>query len=92
MSERFSPGESTLAETKEKVSTPRLFRVLLHNDDFTTMDFVVFVLENFFGTASAEATRLMLQVHQEGSCDDSPYYPGVVVRHAYFRLPFCNKG
>ncbi len=54
--------------TKEKVQTeePPLYKVLLHNDDYTTMEFVVAVLENVFRKTNAEATRIMLSVHHEG--------------------------
>lgn len=45
---------------------PRMYRVLLLNDDFTPMDFVVSVLERFFAKTREQATRIMLQVHQEG--------------------------
>lgn len=54
--------------TKERVDTqePPLYKVLLHNDDYTTMEFVVAILENVFRKSSAEATRIMLNVHHEG--------------------------
>ncbi len=57
---------SVLTQEKVLVQSPRMFRVLLHNDDFTTMDFVVEVLMRFFNKSSAEATRIMLQVHRSG--------------------------
>jgi ATP-dependent Clp protease adaptor protein ClpS len=50
------------AETKK----PSLYRVLLLNDDYTPMEFVVFVLERFFNKSIEEATRIMLHVHQHG--------------------------
>ncbi len=49
-----------------KVKKPRMYKVLLNNDDFTPMDFVVYVLENFFTMDRAKATRVMMQVHTEG--------------------------
>ena len=54
--------------TKEKVQTeePPLYKVLLHNDDYTTMEFVVAVLQKVFRKTNAEATRIMLSVHHEG--------------------------
>ena len=50
----------------ERVETPRLWRVLLHNDDFTTQEFVVWVLETVFRKDAAEARTIMLHVHQAG--------------------------
>lgn len=46
--------------------TPRLYRVLLHNDDYTAMEFVVDVLVRFFGKTATEASRVMLEVHHAG--------------------------
>ncbi|MBM3517924.1 MAG: ATP-dependent Clp protease adapter ClpS [Alphaproteobacteria bacterium] len=51
---------------KEKTKRPALYKVLLLNDDFTPMEFVVHVLERFFHKAREEATRIMLHVHQRG--------------------------
>lgn len=55
-----------LPETRTRLEKPKLFRVLLHNDDFTTMDFVVFVLEYVFQKPESEAVAIMLKVHREG--------------------------
>ncbi|MBV9215948.1 MAG: ATP-dependent Clp protease adaptor ClpS [Acidobacteria bacterium] len=55
-----------LVEKKTKLEKPKLFKVILHNDDFTTMDFVVFVLQYVFGRSDAEAFTIMLKVHNEG--------------------------
>lgn len=54
--------------TKDRIETkePPLFKVLLHNDDYTTMEFVVAILENVFHKSSTDATRIMLNVHNEG--------------------------
>jgi ATP-dependent Clp protease adaptor protein ClpS len=50
----------------DRVDTPRLWRVLLHNDDFTTQEFVVWVLETVFQKDAAEAHAIMLHVHHSG--------------------------
>jgi ATP-dependent Clp protease adaptor protein ClpS len=50
----------------DRVDTPRLWRVLLHNDDFTTQEFVVWVLETVFQKDAAEAHAIMLHVHLSG--------------------------
>jgi ATP-dependent Clp protease adaptor protein ClpS len=53
-------------ESKEKLERPPLYKVLLHNDDFTTMEFVVFVLQTVFNHGEDQAIRLMLDVHRKG--------------------------
>ncbi len=53
-------------KTQPKTQTPPLYKVLLLNDDYTTWDFVVFVLMRFFRKSEAEADRLTLEVHQKG--------------------------
>ncbi len=55
-------GTKTLTRTKK----PSLYRVLLLNDDYTPMEFVVYVLERFFNKTREEATTIMLHVHQNG--------------------------
>lgn len=60
-------GDSAvLPETKTRLKKPQLFKVLLHNDDFTTMEFVVFVLRTVFRRSEAESVVIMLKVHNEG--------------------------
>ena len=60
----------TLADpkTKEKVElkAPKLYKVLLYNDDYTSMDFVVAVIEKVFYKTEEEATQIMLSVHEKG--------------------------
>ena len=58
--------EAVVAESETRLKKPPLYQVLLHNDDFTTMEFVVYVLQNVFGRSESEAVRVMLQVHLEG--------------------------
>jgi len=53
-------------ETRTKIDKPRLWRVLLHNDNYTTMDFVVTVLVSVFHKSQWDATRIMLDVHRKG--------------------------
>ncbi|GBE13890.1 MAG TPA: ATP-dependent Clp protease adapter ClpS [Desulfobacteraceae bacterium] len=58
--------EETLTRQKEEVREPPLYKVLLHNDDYTTMDFVVMILEHVFKKDTSEAARIMLNVHHQG--------------------------
>jgi ATP-dependent Clp protease adaptor protein ClpS len=60
------PNGLAIEEAKPKVKKPRLYRVLLINDDFTPMEFVVTVLEQFFQMPRETAVRVMLNVHQKG--------------------------
>ena len=62
----LEPEEAALAEDKEKVEKPSLYRVLLHNDDYTSMEFVVFVLRSIFHKNFEDAYRLMMDVHMKG--------------------------
>ncbi len=51
---------------EQKIKPPSLYKVVLHNDDVTTMDFVVNILINIFDKTEGEATKIMLMVHEEG--------------------------
>lgn len=51
---------------EEKTLKPKRYKVLIHNDDYTSQEFVVFVLQNIFKHSSASATRLMLAIHNTG--------------------------
>ena len=60
------PGTAVITKTKPQVKKPSLYRVLLLNDDYTPMEFVVLVLERFFNKDHEAATRIMLHVHHHG--------------------------
>jgi len=62
------PGgeRGVLTETRPKLKRPPKFKVVLYNDDYTPMEFVVRVLEQIFQKSPAEATQLMLQIHRSG--------------------------
>ena len=67
MSERNTEIESTTSpESKSKVKPPSLYKVLLHNDDYTSMEFVVEILQHVFRKQFEEATMIMLNVHRSG--------------------------
>jgi ATP-dependent Clp protease adaptor protein ClpS len=59
-------GNAILEPQRSRVKPPPLFKVLLLNDDFTPMDFVVIVLQQFFGMGREQASVVMLKVHREG--------------------------
>lgn len=59
-------GVGTIVKTQPKTKKPSMYRVLLLNDDYTPMDFVIVVLQKYFGMDRERATRVMLQVHREG--------------------------
>jgi ATP-dependent Clp protease adaptor protein ClpS len=60
-------GGQVITRSKPKTEQPKLFKVMLLNDDFTPMDFVILVLKKFFMKSDAEATRIMMNVHNEGA-------------------------
>ena len=62
----FEQDGDVLTESETKLEKPKLYKVILHNDDFTTMEFVVFILQQVFLRSDAEAFTIMLKVHNEG--------------------------
>jgi ATP-dependent Clp protease adaptor protein ClpS len=61
-----APGTAVITKTKPQTKRPNLYRVLLLNDDYTPMEFVVHVLERFFNKDHGTAHRIMMHVHQHG--------------------------
>jgi len=72
---RGTPDSRVLEQRETETRRPRLYKVLLHNDDYTTMEFVVEVLEGVFSKSPAEAFRIMMHVHVHGRgiCGAYPY-------------------
>jgi ATP-dependent Clp protease adaptor protein ClpS len=70
---RFDTG--TITRTKPKTQRPNMYRVLLLNDDYTPMEFVVLVLQDVFNKSREDAMRIMLHVHNKGvgECGVYPY-------------------
>jgi ATP-dependent Clp protease adaptor protein ClpS len=68
MSDNWDTDENVVTETRnqERVKKPRMYRVLMHNDDYTTREFVVDVLRSVFHHSETEAVRIMLHVHYNG--------------------------
>lgn len=59
-------GTGVVTKTRPKTKKPSMYKVLMLNDDYTPMEFVVYVLERFFSKSREEATRIMLHVHTKG--------------------------
>jgi ATP-dependent Clp protease adaptor protein ClpS len=60
-------GDTGVRErSREKTEKPRMYKVIFHNDDYTSMEFVVFVLKDVFRHSDAAATRIMLHIHRTG--------------------------
>ena len=66
MGRREETGGEVLEKPEIKTAKPRLYNVILHNDDYTTMEFVVQVLETIFLKPTPDAFRIMMQVHLQG--------------------------
>jgi ATP-dependent Clp protease adaptor protein ClpS len=60
------PGTGVIVKPKAKTKKPAMYKVLMLNDDYTPMEFVVHILERFFSKSRQEATRIMLHVHRRG--------------------------
>lgn len=66
MSENTRKNEKEDVLTRERTEEPKKFKVILHNDDYTSMEFVVWVLTTIFRHSQAGATRIMLHIHNSG--------------------------
>lgn len=63
----YSGGTQTLTQPKIRTKVPSFYKVVLLNDDFTPMDFVIHILQKFFNKVEEDANRIMLQVHHQGA-------------------------
>ena len=60
-------GDLTDQDLKTKLKKPLMYKVIMLNDDFTPMDFVIYLLKNYFNKPQEEASKIMLEVHKKGS-------------------------
>ncbi len=68
MSDADRRREGEVAQkTRPKTDQPKLYKVILHNDDYTTMEFVIAILESVFAKSPSEAYRIMMHVHTQGA-------------------------
>ncbi|OGQ93454.1 MAG: ATP-dependent Clp protease adaptor ClpS [Deltaproteobacteria bacterium RIFOXYA12_FULL_61_11] len=86
---REEEGE-VVTEDDTRIEEPPMYRVLLLNDDFTPMDFVVMILRRIFHFPEAEAVRIMLAVHHQGS-GDCGLFPYEVARTKVFHVQSLAK-
>ena len=84
--------DGTVLEAKKaKVKSPPMFKVMLLNDDYTPMDFVVVVLQQFFSLSREKATQIMLKVHREGAGVCGIYPRDVAATKVEQVLEFANQ-
>ena len=75
MGKEFEIDEEVFLQEQQKTQKPKLYKVLLLNDDFTTQEFVTYVLEQYFNKSAEQAIEIMLHVHKKGVgvCGVYPY-------------------
>ena len=84
-------GTQTLVRPEEELKEPSMYKVLLLNDDFTPMDFVVLVLTKFFRRSTEEATKIMLQVHNQGQGIAGTYTHEIAETKVFLVNDFARK-
>src|SRR5262249_27978420 len=89
--EQGGPGTAVITKTKPQTKRPNVYRVLILNDDYTPMEFVVHVLERFFGKDHEAATRIMLHVHHHGIGECGVYTYEVAETKVTQRMDFARK-
>ena len=83
--------EETEVLERPKAHTPRLYKVVFHNDDYTTMEFVVMVLMQFFQKSETEATFIMLTVHKKGSAVAGVYTRDIAETKVQKTIQFARE-
>lgn len=86
-----SSGVAVIPQTRTRTQKPNLYRVLLLNDDYTPMEFVVDVLQRFFNKSIEDATRIMLLVHQNGVGECGIYTYEIAETKVTLVMDFARK-
>jgi ATP-dependent Clp protease adaptor protein ClpS len=86
-----APGTAVITKTKPQTKRPNMYRVLILNDDYTPMEFVVHVLERFFSKDHEAATRIMLHVHHHGIGECGTYTYEVAETKVTQVMDFARK-
>ncbi len=81
----------TIKKTKVDLKKPKLYNVIFHNDDYTTMEYVVYVLNIVFGKTAEESTTLMMKVHNEGLATVGTYTFDIASTKKYQADALSNK-
>jgi ATP-dependent Clp protease adaptor protein ClpS len=84
-------GTAVLTRTQPRTRKPNLYRVLLLNDDYTPMEFVVHILERFFNKSVEEATTIMLHVHHHGVGECGVYTYEIAETKVTLVMDFARK-
>lgn len=84
-------GTQTLVKPKPELKEPSMYKVVLLNDDFTPMDFVVHILQKFFTKTTEEATQIMLQVHNQGAGVAGVYSHEIAETKVYLVNDYARK-
>ena len=84
-------GDLAVQETRPQLAPPPLYKVIILNDDYTPMDFVVEILESFFGMDIEKATRVMLTIHTEGEATCGIYTHDVAETKAAQVVDYARK-
>lgn len=84
-------GAVVLESAKPELKAPRQYQVVMLNDDYTPMEFVIEVLERFFGLSGADATRVMLQVHHQGKAGIGSYSRDVAESKAALVVEYARQ-
>lgn len=83
--------ENTQVIDKVEIKKPKMYNVVFHNDDYTSMEFVVDVLINIFGQSSVRATKIMMQIHKNGKAIVGTYSYNIARTKATLTLENAKK-